>query len=88
MQQYWAKHHGRTRWGVKLAPVAEGAVVDATYQSEAGPLFIWADEARLADGAVEFRSDDGKLKAALAPGVWHAVYEATQDDSPASVETR
>ena len=87
MQQYWAKHQGRTRWGVKVSAEAEASVADATYRSQAGHLFIWADELKVDDGALEFRNDEGRLQAAVAPGAWIAVFEAAPDDTPASVET-
>ena len=86
MQQYWAKHEGRIRWGVK--PSKDMDTAGDTYQSEAGHLYIWADDVRIDDGVLEFRSEDGQLKAAVAPGRWDAVYEASQDDTPTSVETK
>ena len=86
MRKYWAKHQGGTRWGVRtpLEPPTESDV----YTSKVGHLFIWADVVELRDGSLVFRTDEGVLKAAIAPGRWDAVYEALEDDSPGPVEVK
>jgi hypothetical protein len=86
VRKYWAKHQGGTRWGVRtpLEPADESEV----YTSRAGHLFVWADVVELRDGALVFRTEEGVLKAAIAPGGWDAVYEASEDDSPGPVESR
>jgi hypothetical protein len=83
MKQYWARHEGRIRWGVRTPLVAgEGAQASA-----AGLLFVWADRLVLDQGALVFMRDDGGIQGAIATGHWEAVFEAGPDDSPQPVET-
>ena len=84
MKPYWAKHQGRTRWGVRT----QLDKADELYVSEGGNLFIWSDVVEVRDGCLLFRADDGAVRCALAPGRWEAVFEAAPDDTPQSVETR
>ena len=85
MRQYFAKHQGSKRWGIRtpLEPAEESDV----YTSTGGHLFIWSDAVELRDGALVFRTEEGVLKAAIAPGGWDAVYEAFEDDTPTAVES-
>jgi hypothetical protein len=85
VRKYFAKHQGKTRWGIRTP--LEPAEKSDVYKSEAGHLFIWSDVVELRDGALVFRTEGGHLKAAIAPGAWDAVYEAFEDDSPAAVES-
>ena len=84
MKQYWARHQGLNRWGVRtpLEPSNAGA-----REPGAGLIFVWADKLVLDQGSLVFSSDDGTVQGAIAPGHWHAVFEAGPDDSPESVET-
>jgi hypothetical protein len=84
MKQYWAKHQGKTRWGVRTML----EMSDELYKSEGGVFFVWADRVELRDGSLVFLNDVGELQAALASGSWQAVFEAGPDDSPQSVETK
>ena len=84
MKQYWAKHQGRTRWGVRT-PLEKA---DDVYLSEGGNLFIWSDAVAVRDGCLIFHNDAGVIQCAIAPGRWDAVFEAAPDDTPQSVETR
>ena len=85
MQQYWAKHEGKRRWGIRVALDA----AEELYRSDAGAIFIWADRAEIEQGCLVFRSDEGELQAALAPGQWLVVFEAKADiDEAPGVETR
>jgi hypothetical protein len=86
VRQYWARHKGSTRWGIRtpLEPADESEV----YTSKAGHLFVWADVVELRDGCLVFRTEEGVLKAAIAPGGWDAVYEALEDDTPSTIESR
>lgn len=82
MKQYWARHQGLNRWGVRtsLESANEG-------EHGAGLLFVWADKLLLDAGSLVFTRDDGTIQGAIAPGHWHAVFEAGPDDSPGSIET-
>lgn len=84
MKQYWAKHQGRIRWGVRTS--AETS--DALYKSEGGLFFVWADRVELRDGSLVFVNEDGAIQGALAAGSWQAVFEAGPDDSPQAIETK
>jgi hypothetical protein len=84
MKQYWAKHQGRVRWGVRTA--IDGG--DALYKSEGGLFFVWADRVELRDGSLVFVNESGEIQGALAAGSWQAVFEAGPDDSPQAVETK
>jgi len=84
MKQYWARHEGKTRWGVRT----QLETGDDVYTAGGGVFFVWADRVELREGSLLFLSDDGKLQAALAPGRWDAVFEATAEDVPRTVETR
>lgn len=83
MKQYWAKHQGKIRWGVRTGIETS----DALYKSEDGLLFVWADRVDLLDGSLVFANADGTIQGALAAGSWQAVFEAGPDDSPQAVET-
>lgn len=84
MKQYWAKHQGRTRWGVRTG-LETG---ESLYKSEGGLFFVWSDRVELRDGNLVFVTDAGEIQGALAAGSWHAVFEAGPDDSPQAVETK
>ena len=85
MRQYWAKHEGKRRWGVRVTVETDPEI----HRSEGGAIFIWADHADIDDGTLTFRDEEGGLKAALAPGAWLAVFEAkTDDDHAPGLETR
>lgn len=84
MKQYWARHQGKLRWGVRT-PLE---TPDALYKSETGMFFVWADRVELRDGSLVFVNDAGEMQGALAPGRWDAVFEAGSDDAPQAVETR
>ena len=84
MQQYWAKHKGKHRWGI-ITPI-EGT--DSTYSTERGTLFVWADKVEVQGGCLLFWGVDDELNGAIAPGLWHAVYQAAQDDTPTALETK
>lgn len=84
MNQYWARHRGKTRWGVRT-PLE---TPDALYKGEAGHFFVWADRVELRDGSLVFLNDAGVIQGALAPGRWDAFFEAGDDDSAQSVETK
>jgi len=84
MKQYWAKHQGRTRWGVRT-PLEKG---EQLYTSDEGNLFVWSDVVEVREGCLVFRSEAGAIQGAFAPGRWDAVFEAAPDDTPQSVETR
>ena len=62
MKQYWAKHQGRIRWGVRTAIETS----DALYKSEGGLFFVWADRVELRDGSLVFLNEDGAIQGALA----------------------
>ena len=85
MKQYWARHQGLNRWGVRtpLEPSDE-----ATSGAPSGLIFVWADQVKLDDGNLVFMRDDGTIQGAIAAGRWEAVFEAGPDDSPQLVETR
>ena len=84
MHQYWAKHKGKMRWGVRTPlPNADNA-----YISESGDIYVWADKVEVQDGSLLFWGQDGDLNGAIAPGQWHAVYKAELDDTPQAMETK
>lgn len=83
MKQYWARHQGRNRWGVRT-PLETGEDV---YKTGTGVFFVWADKVVLDAGNLVFVNDEGVIQAAIAVGRWDAVFEAGPDDSPQSVET-
>jgi hypothetical protein len=80
VKQYWARHQGLNRWGVRT-PLESGN------EHGAGLIFVWADKLVLDAGSLVFMRDDGAIQGAIAPGHWDAVFEAGPDDSPESVET-
>jgi hypothetical protein len=84
MKQYWARHQGKSRWGV-LTPLEKS---DDLYTSAGGAFFVWADRVELRDGNLVFLDDAGELQGAIAAGRWDAVFEAGPDDGPQNVETR
>jgi len=85
VNRYWARHQGKTRWGVRT-PLETS---DTVYKSETGMFFVWSDRVELRDGSLVFVSDAGEIRGALAPGRWDAFFEAgPDDDQPAAVETR
>jgi hypothetical protein len=84
MKQYWARHQGKTRWGVRT-PLETS---DDLYKTAAGLVFIWADRVELRDGSLVFLNDAGVVQGAIAPGRWDAVFEAGPDDGPQAVETK
>jgi len=84
MKQYWAKHQGRIRWGVRTSTETS----DALYKSEGGLFFVWADRVELRDGSLVFVDDEGVIQGALSTGSWQAVFEAGPDDSPQAIETK
>jgi hypothetical protein len=83
MKQYWARHQGRNRWGVRTTLEAS----EGGHPQGGSLLFVWADEVVLEGGSLVFKRDDGTIQGALAPGRWDAVFEAGPDDSPQLVET-
>ena len=84
MKQYWARHQGKSRWGVRT-PLETS---DDLYKTASGLVFIWADRVELRDGSLVFLNDAGVVQGAIAPGRWDAVFEAGPDDVPQAVETR
>jgi hypothetical protein len=84
MEQYWARHKGKVRWGVRT-PIEE---TGRTYVSESGIFFVWADKVEVQGGCLLFWGSDGQLNGAIAPGLWHAVYQASKDDTPEALETK
>jgi hypothetical protein len=86
MRQYWAKHKGLKRWGVRT-PLETGEEVYRAGDRQI--FFVWADRVDLVGGVLLFRSEAGELQGALAPGAWEAVFEVLPDaDVPQAVETR
>ncbi|HEY8154996.1 MAG TPA: hypothetical protein VII72_12795 [Myxococcota bacterium] len=83
MKQYWARHEGRNRWGVRTSLETS----ESTHPQSGSVLFVWADKVVLDDGSLVFLRDDGTIQGAIAPGQWDAVFEAGPDDSPQRVET-
>jgi hypothetical protein len=84
MQQHWASHKGKRRWGVRTsAPVDQ-----AEYVSNGGELFVWADRVEVRDGCLLFVGERDQINGAFAAGQWRAVYLAALDGSPEAVETR
>lgn len=85
MKQYWARHQGRNRWGVRT-PLETG---DRVYKSDAGVFFVWADQVEIDGGNLVFRNDQGEVQGAIAAGRWDAVFEAGPDDDvPQAIETK
>ena len=84
MKQYWARHEGRNRWGVRTPLETD----ENTHPQGGSLLFVWADKLVLEGGSLVFKRDDGSIQGAIAPGRWDAVFEAGPDDSPQLVETR
>lgn len=85
MKQYWARHQGRSRWGVRT-PLE---TPDSLYKTEGGMFFVWADRVEVRDGTLLFLNDAGEIQGALGAGRWDAVFEAgADDDAPAAVETK
>jgi hypothetical protein len=85
MKQYWARHQGRSRWGVRT-PLETSTDL---YKSPGGLFFVWADRVELRDGNLVFLKDDGVIQGAIAAGRWDAFFEAGPDDDvPQAVETR
>ena len=84
MEQHWASHKGKRRWGVRTA----AAELDpSTYLSKGGDLFVWAVRVDVQDGCLLFFGEGDALNGAFAAGRWQAVYLAAMDDSPEAVET-
>jgi hypothetical protein len=84
MKQYWARHQGKSRWGVRT-PLETS---DALYKS-AGMFFVWADKVELQEGNLVFLTEQGEIRGAIAAGRWDAVFEAgADDDAPQAVETK
>lgn len=85
MKQYWARHRGRNRWGVRT-PLDTS---EAVYKTEGGVFFVWADKVEVAAGNLVFLDDAGVVQGAIAAGRWDAVFEAGPDDDvPQAIETR
>jgi hypothetical protein len=84
MKQYWARHQGKSRWGVRT-PLEPS---DEVYKTEAGVFFVWADKVELREGALLFLTEEGQIRGAIGPGRWDAVFEAGADDVAQAVETR
>ena len=85
MKQYWARHQGRSRWGVRT-PLE---TADNLYKSEGGVFFVWSDRVELRDGNLVFVNESGTVQGAIAAGRWDAVFEAgPEDDAPQAIETR
>ena len=84
MHQYWAKHKGKKRWGVRTPfPKASDA-----YVSDSGDIYVWADKLEIKDGSLLFWGEGEELNGAIGSGHWHAVYQAATDDSPEAIETK
>ena len=81
MEQHWASHKGKRRWGVRavssLDPTGGGSKT----------LFVWADRVAVQDGCLLFFGEADALNGALAAGQWQAVFLAAMDDTPEAVET-
>ena len=77
MKQYWARHQGLTRWGVRTARESAN---ERENEQGAGLIFVWADKLVLDAGSLVFMRDDGTIQGAIAPGRWDAVFEAGPDD--------
>jgi hypothetical protein len=85
MKQYWARHQGRSRWGVRT-PLE---TADNLYKSEGGLFFVWADRVELREGSLVFLNEKGTIQGALAAGRWDAFFEAgPEDDGLQNVETK
>jgi len=84
MKQYWARHQGRNRWGVRTSLETS----DDTHEHGVGLLFVWADKLLLDEGSLVFMREDGTIQGAIAPGRWDAAFEASPDDSLQPVETQ
>ncbi len=83
MHQYWAKHKGRKRWGVRTPfPKADA------YVSESGDIYVWADKVEVQNGCLLFWGHEEELNGAFAAGQWCAVYHAALDDTPEAMETK
>jgi hypothetical protein len=84
MKQYWARHEGRSRWGVRTQ-----LETSADLYKSGGLFFVWSDRVELRDGSLVFLTDAGEVRGAIAPGHWEAFFEAGPDDDiPPAVETR
>lgn len=84
MKQYWARHQGLRRWGVRT-PVE---TAEDVHKTEMGVLFVWADVVELVGGALVFRSQSGELQGGFAPESWQAFFEAAVDaDTAQAIET-
>lgn len=86
MKKYWARHQGKSRWGVRTTLETS----DDVYKTDGGVFFVWADRVELQQGGnLVFLNDAGEIQGAVAAGRWDAVFEAgPEDDSPQAVETR
>lgn len=84
MKQYWARHQGLNRWGVRT-PLESSS--DAAHERGVGLIFVWADKLVLDAGSLVFMRDDGTIQGAIAPGRWDAVFEAGPDDLPQLIGT-
>lgn len=84
MQQHWASHKGKRRWGVRIGSKPR----ESAYVSEEGDLFVWADRVEIRDGCLLFFGERDTLNGALAQGQWLAVFLAAMDDAPEAFETR
>ena len=84
MKQYWARHQGKNRWGVRT-PLETG---ERVYTSEGGVFFVWADKVQIDAGNLVFLDEAGAVQGAIAAGRWDAVFEAgADDDVPQAIET-
>lgn len=83
MKQYWARHQGKLRWGIRT-PLETS---DDLYKTPSGLFFVWADRVELREGSLVFLNDAGMIQGAIAAGRWDAFFEAGADDSPQTVET-
>jgi len=84
MKQYWARHQGRNRWGVRT-PLETS---DGAHEHGVALVFVWADKLLLDESSLVFMREDGSIQGAIAPGRLDAVFEAGPDDSPQPVETQ
>lgn len=84
MEQHWASHKGKRRWGVRTSSSPDPTEYNI---SKGGDLFVWADRIAVQDGCLLFFGEADALNGAFAAGQWQAVYRAALDDSPEAVET-